>query len=104
MNAIIEACRANPKTIITKNIRLSKEEVEALAAKLNASGKKGRIDGTFVKVEDLLEEHVQHFKNSPYMFRPMPGKMFGGMLLDESMNYVRIVLLSEDVLDYILNL
>ena len=36
--------------------------------------------------------------------RPMTGSMFGGMLMDEKLDYIHLVLVTEDVLEYIFNL
>jgi hypothetical protein len=104
MNKAIEALRNNPGTVLTKNISIPPEEMEELANKWKVNKKPGRIAGTFTNVSDLMEHHIKHFKNAPYMFRPMPGSMYGGMLLDDNIDYVHIVIMSEKVLEFILDL
>jgi len=104
MNKAIEELRNNPKAVLTKNINVSVKEMEDLANKWKDEKKPGKIAGTFTYISDLKEEHIKHFKNAPYMFRPFPGTLYGGMLLDDNIDYVHIVLVSETVLDFILNM
>lgn len=102
MNSVIEKLKASPKMVLTKNLPIASTDVDALSEQLK--GKRSQIDAAFLCVSDLEEQHVRHFKTAPYMFRPVAGKMFAGILMDEKMDYVRIVFLSEEVLEYILNL
>jgi len=104
MNKAIEELRNNPKAVLTKNIAVSVEEMEYLANKWKVEKKPSKIVGTFTFVSDLTEENIKHFDTAPYMFRPMPGTLYGGMLLDDSMDYVHIVLMSEEVLEFILSI
>ena len=62
------------------------------------------IAASFSKVEDLEEKHIKHFKTQPYLFKPVSGTLYGGMCLDDSLDYVHIVLMTEEVLTFILDL
>lgn len=104
MNPVIQALRNNPKAVLVKNIEMSPTDVEALADKLKLDGRKGVVAGTFTAISDLTSEHIAHFKSTPYLFRPLPGTLYGGMVVDETAPYIHIVLMNEEVLDYILSL
>ena len=79
-------------------------EVETLMAKWKETKKPSKIAGSFNKVSDLEEKHIEHFRGNTYLFKPMNGNIFGGMCMDDSLDYIHMVLLSEEVVNFILNL
>jgi hypothetical protein len=90
--------------VLVKNSTLSKEELESLTNRLKLSGKPSRIAGSFNSVLELDAEKLRHFKGAPYVWKQMNGKIYGGMLCDESLDYIHLVLASEEVVEYLLNL
>ena len=100
----IDACKTSTKSaLLVKNCELSVKEIEDMTA--SWKGKKpSRIAASFDNVFQLEDKHIIHFKSAPYLFKPMNGTLWGGMLLDDNSEYVHLVLMTEDVLKYILNL
>lgn len=100
----VEAIMTQKNTLLVKNCKLPVKEIEEMTTKWLTSKKKAPIAGSFNHIEDLQEYHIKHFRTAPYMFKPLSGTIFGGMLLDDSLDYVHLVLVSEEVLVYILDL
>lgn len=92
------------KQVLTKNCNFSVEELDAFTKRLKATTKKSVIAGSFSTILDLNEEKLKHFKSAPYIWRPVNGNIYGGMLADETLDYIHIVMVSEEVLEYILKL
>lgn len=91
------------------------QELEAKCNRLLASDKPKIIAASFNKIEDITEEQERHFRSAnkfgKYLWQVQPHTkddqykgMHLGVLLDEDLNYVHIVIVSSQVLGYILDL
>lgn len=80
------------------------KEFEEMAEKWVREKKPSKIAASFTKVEDLREIHLKHFRGAPYIWKPMQGGIWGGMLMDDSIPYVHLVLCTTPVVEFILNL
>jgi hypothetical protein len=81
------------------------KEIEACINRLLASKKPVMLVARFKTVNELEEKHIKHFKNAEYLWQVQelkeePG-LHLGVLLDEELNYVHIVLASRAVLNYV---
>jgi hypothetical protein len=95
----------DPKRLLVKNCSLSVKEIEDMTREWKTTKKVAKaIAGSFSKVEDLEEKHIAHFRTQPYLFKPVSGTLYGGMCLDDSLDYVHVVIMTEEVLTYILDL
>jgi hypothetical protein len=79
-------------------------EFEEMAEKWKKENKPSKVAASFTKVSELQEIHLKHFRNAPYLWKPINGSIFGGLLMDDSLDYIHLVLVNEEVLNYILNL
>jgi hypothetical protein len=101
----IAAMLEDPKRLLVKNCNLSVKEIEDMTRGWKTTKKVAAgIAGSFATVKDLEEKHINHFRTQPYLFKPASGTLFGGMCLDDSLDYVHIVIVSEEVLTFILDL
>ena len=100
----IEMCKSNPTYLLVKNCSLSVKEIEDMTRSWKTTKRVGPLAASFSKVSELEEKHIAHFRTNPYMFKPMSGTLFCGMCLDDSLDYVHLVMMTEDVLSYILDL
>jgi len=100
----IQALSEGRNLLLVKNCDLSVKEIEDMTNKWKTTKKTSPIAGSFTHIGDLQKHHIAHFRSAPYMFKPLSGNIYGGMLLDDKLDYVHLVLLSEKVLEYILNL
>lgn len=91
-------------TVLVKNTNLTGIELDDFALRLKNSKKPSQIAKSFSNISELNEQHLKHFAKAPYAWKPMQGNIFAGMLLDESLDYIHLVLATEDVLKYILEL
>jgi hypothetical protein len=82
---------------------MTQREVDEFTARMKACGKPSKIAASFSKVTDLEEHHIRHFKTASYFWKPMNGGIWGGMLVDESLDYIHLVLASEDVVKVLLD-
>jgi hypothetical protein len=87
-----------------KSIEQIGEEYDAMAKKWKEENKPSKIAGSFSRIEDLTETHLKHFKNAPYVWKPVNGTIWGGMLMDDKLDYIHLVLATREVVEYILNL
>ena len=93
------------KTILTVNCpNYSSEDFDAFAVRLQSSGKKSQIAESFNNINDLQLHHLKHFRHAPYVWKPINGTIWGGMLIDESIDYIHLVLASKDVVEFLINL
>lgn len=99
----VEMCKSDKKSLLVKNCKLSVKEIEDMTASWKGN-KPSQIAASFGNILELKSHHINHFKSAPYLFKPMNGNLWGGMLLDTEIEYVHLVLMTEDVLEYILNL
>lgn len=85
---------------------MTNEEIKQKGLEIvaNATKKPSKIAGSFVEIEDLEEKHIKHFKNAPYLFKALSGNIYGGVLVDDSLEYIHLVLVSPKVLEYIFSL
>lgn len=104
MNKHIEELKKDKIRLLVKNCKLTVKEIEDMTANWKTTKRITGIAASFTKVSELGEHHIKHFKSAPYMFKPLSGNIFGGMLLDDKLDYVHLVLLNEEVLEYILDL
>lgn len=100
----IQLIQEDKSRLLVKNCDMSVKDIEDMTREWKSTKKPAPIAGSFNHVSDLQEHHIEHFRNAPYMFKPLQGTLYGGMLLDDSLEYVHLVLLSEEVLIYILDL
>ena len=61
------------------------------------SGRPRQIAASFSSMSELTEEQKRHFIAAPYLWKAMQGKIYGGVLLDESLGYIHLVLVSEEI-------
>lgn len=60
---------------------------------------------SFSKIEELLPIHIEHFRSSEYIFKVMGnGTIYAETWLNDNIHYIHCVLMTEDVLDYVLTL
>jgi hypothetical protein len=77
---------------------------EAMAKKWTEQKKPSKIAGSFSKLSDLQEIHLNHFKNAPYLWKPLSGgTVWGGMLMDDNLDYIHLVLASQEVVEYLID-
>ena len=94
----------NNKTILAINCNnIDVKDVDTFVTRIKASNKPSKIAASFDKIGDLTIEHLKHFRSAPYFWKPMQGNIWGGMLVDENINYIHLVLASKDVVDYLLD-
>jgi hypothetical protein len=92
------------KTILAIHCNnMSNEDVDTFTTRIKASGKPSKIAASFNKISDLQLEHLKHFVAAPYFWKPMQGNIWGGMLADEKIDYIHLVLASEEVVNVLLN-
>lgn len=96
--------RESPRIYGTKDAEPCPLNVEELFKKWKDSKKPSQIAASFNKVEDLQEIHLKHFVNAEYVWKPMQGGIWGGILLDDSLKYIHLVLATTPVVEHILNL
>ena len=73
--------------------------------KWSAEGKPGTIAGSFSKVSELTETHIKHFRSAKYLLKPLGGgTIWGAILMDDALPYIHQVLMTEEVVEYILKL
>jgi len=89
---------------LTKNTTTSVEELEKLLQKWKDIKKPSQIAASFSNILELEEKHLKHFRHAPYVWKPLQGSLWGGMLLDDEINYVHLVLATEDVMKYLIKL
>jgi hypothetical protein len=100
----IQALFDGTNRLLVKNCNMSVKDIEDMTREWKTTKKTAPIAASFNHIKDLEEKHITHFRAAPYLFKPLQGNIFGGMLLDDSLEYVHLVLLSEAVLTYILDL
>ena len=100
----IQAICEGKNLLLVKNCDMPVKDIEEMTKAWSTTKKRAPIAGSFNHVADLQEHHIKHFRKAPYMFKPLSGNIFGGMLLDDSLEYVHLVLVTEEVLTYILDL
>lgn len=85
---------------------MTNEEIKTKGLEIvtNKSKKPSKIAGSFVEITDLEEKHIKHFKGAPYLFKALSGNIYGGVLVDDSLDYIHLVLVSPKVLEYIFSL
>lgn len=94
----------NDKTIVAINCsNMSVEAVDTFTTRIKASNKPSKIAASFNKISDLQLHHLKHFRNAPYFWKPMHGNIWGGMLADETIEYIHLVLASEEVVNFLLD-
>jgi hypothetical protein len=83
--------------------KMSEEEIEIMVERWKAEKKPSKIAASFLKVSDLQHFHLKHFKGAHYLWKPMNGDIWAGMLMDDSIDYVHLVLASKDVVMFLLD-
>jgi hypothetical protein len=97
----IDLRNMKPNQLLTTS-KLTVDEIETMTDQWMAKKKKSKVAASFNNVGDLQEVHLKHFKSAPYMWKPMNGTIWAGMLLDDTIDYIHLVLVSENVMKYIL--
>jgi len=87
-----------------KTIEELGKEFEEMTKKWKEENKPSKIAGTFTKISELTEEHIKHFRNAPYVWKNINGTLIAGMLMDDKLSYIHLVMVTEEVLTFILNL
>lgn len=82
---------------------MSDEEIELMVERWKVEKKPSKIVSSFLKVSDLQDIHLKHFKGASYVWKPMNGDIWAGMLLDDSIDYIHLVLASKEVVMFLLN-
>lgn len=90
--------------IFTKNVTLPIEDVEKLVQKWKDDKKPSQIAASFSNILELEEKHLAHFKGAPYLWKPLNGTLWGGILIDDEIKYVHLVIASPEVVQYIFDL
>jgi hypothetical protein len=95
--------RETPKIYGNKDAEPMPAKYEAMVKKWKEEKKPSRIAASFTKVEDLQEIHLNHFKGAEYIWKPMQGDVWGGMLMDDELDYIHLVLATTPVVEFLLN-
>lgn len=101
---MIQATRENPKLLIVKNSKLTAPEFEEIVRRWQSEGKPSKIAASFTDISELQDMHINHFKGNPYVWKPIQGSIFAGMCMDDTIDYIHLVMATEPVLEYILSL
>lgn len=99
-----EILRESPKIYGPEDAGPMPKNYEVMAQKWKDTNKPSQIAASFTKIEDLKEIHLKHFKNAPYMWKPLQGGIWGGMLMDDDIPYIHLVLATTPVVEFLLNL
>lgn len=92
------------KTIITINCNhLSQEELDTFTSRMKASNKQSKIAGSFTSISELQLHHLKHFLAAPYFWKPLQGNIWGGMLADETIDYIHLVLATKEIVEFLLD-
>lgn len=83
--------------------KMSDEEIELMVERWKVEKKPSKIVASFLKLSDLQDIHLKHFKGAPYVWKPMNGDIWAGMLLDDSIDYIHLVLASKEVVMFLLD-
>lgn len=78
--------------------------VEEMFKRWKDTKKPSRIAASFQKIDDLTEEHTEHFKTYEYLWKPMQGNIWGGVWLNDDIPYIHLVLATIPVVEHCLNL
>lgn len=78
--------------------------LKALFKKWKDEKKPSKIAASFTKISDLTPEHIEHFREYEYAWKPMQGGIWGGIWLTDNISYVHIVMATTKVLEHLLNL
>lgn len=92
----------NKRSLISKNCNMTVKEIEDMTVSFKS--KPSQIAASFSNILELEEHHLKHFKSAPYIFKSMNGTLWSGMLMDDKLNYAHLIMITEDVLNYILKL
>jgi hypothetical protein len=99
-----EILRETPKIYGTKDAEKAPPALEALFQKWKDTKKPSKLAASFTKIEDLQPIHIEHFKEYEYVWKPIQGGIWGGIWLNDNIDYVHIVMATTPVVEYILNL
>lgn len=99
-----EILRDTPKIYGTKDAEKAPPALEALFQKWKDTKKPSKLAASFTKIEDLQPIHIEHFKEYEYVWKPIQGGIWGGIWLNDNIDYVHIVMATTPVVEYILNL
>ena len=94
----------SPKIHGPKDAEEMPQDIKDMIEKWKETKKPSKIAASFSKIEDLQEVHLKHFVAAPYMWKPMRGNVWGGMLMDDSLEYIHLVLATTPVVEFLLNL
>lgn len=96
--------RETPKIFGDKDAEPAPKSLEEMFAKWKEQKKPSKIAASFHHINDLLPEHIEHFKTYEYLWKPMQGGIWGGIWLTNNIDYIHLVLATTLVVQYILNL
>ena len=97
-----EILRDDPVIYGPKDAEPMSKDLEEMVQKWKDTNKPSKIAASFTKIEDLQEIHLKHFKNAPYLWKPMRGEIWAGMLMDDSLDYIHLVLATTPVVEFLL--
>jgi hypothetical protein len=80
------------------------DKVKVFLNKALSEKKTTQIVASFSSIEELQDFHIQHFREAEYIWKSMNGSIFGGTWMNDNINYIHNVLVTQNVLDYLLAL
>lgn len=97
------------------SLKIQKNQVLIVNTKLNVQeledymkqwkDRPSKIAASFTHISELEDKHLKHFKGAPYMWRPVANSsLWGGVLIDDKLDYLHIVLAVDDVMEYLISL
>lgn len=96
--------RTTPPIYGEKDAEPAPKSLEERFQRWKDEKKPSKIAASFQKIEDLKEEHIEHFKKYDYLWKPMQGGIWGGIWLTDDIPYIHLVLATTPVVEYCLNL
>jgi hypothetical protein len=96
--------RETPKIYGVKDAEKAPPALEALFKKWKDTNKPSKLAASFTKIKDLQPIHIEHFKEYEYAWKPLQGGIWGGIWLNDNIDYIHIVMATTPVVEYILNL
>lgn len=79
-------------------------ELEEMALKWQLQKKPSKVVASFSYISELTDQHIKHFRGATYIWKPMQGSIWSGMLMDDNIPYIHMVLATTEVVEYCINL
>lgn len=92
--------RESPKIFGNKDATPAPKSLEVMFQKWKDEKKPSKLAASFTKISDLTPEHIEHFREYEYAWKPIQG----GIWLTDNIPYVHMVMATTEVVEYLLNL